>query len=234
RDRTGPPRASGAGASEGVTSDGAPFGSRHWRHRDGGHAGSGGALPETPRPTGRGALCRPHGLAGRERQEATREGASQGGQCSSAPLADPTRLALFTVPKGQRTGAMVSGAARRPQGGAQDDDDRGPRSETADRAVALGHDRRNPGRRCVAGGGLSAGGGRATQTHSFGAQSRFRDWPSITSRGGGDPNNSMASMPSAEWARRLGASPSKRMTASWSGSNTDPTEYKVAARCFAP
>ena len=65
-------------------------------------------------------------------------------------------------------------------------------------------------------------------------QSRFRDWPSMTSRGGGDPNNSMASMPSAEWARRLGASPSKRMTASWSGSNTDPTEYKVAARCFAP
>ena len=56
----------------------------------------------------------------------------------------------------------------------------------------------------------------------------------MTSRGGGDPNNSMASMPSAEWARRLGASPSKRMTASWSGSNTDPTEYKVAARCFAP
>ena len=65
-------------------------------------------------------------------------------------------------------------------------------------------------------------------------QSRFRDWPSMTSRGGGDPNNSMASMPSAEWARRLGASPSKRMTASWSGSNTDPTEYKVAARCLAP
>src|SRR6516164_6675568 len=56
----------------------------------------------------------------------------------------------------------------------------------------------------------------------------------MTSRGGSDPNNSMASMPSAEWARRLGASPSKRMTASWSGSNTDPTEYKVAARCFAP
>src|ERR1700758_4688538 len=51
----------------------------------------------------------------------------------------------------------------------------------------------------------------------------------MTTRGGGDPNNSMASMPSAEWARRLGASPSKRMTASWSGSNTDPTEYRSYA-----
>ena len=44
----------------------------------------------------------------------------------------------------------------------------------------------------------------------------------------------MASMPSARWARRLGASPLKRMTASWSGSLADPTAYKVAARCFAP
>ena len=35
-------------------------------------------------------------------------------------------------------------------------------------------------------------------------------------------------------AHHLGASPSKRMVASWSGSLLDPTEYKVAARCFAP
>src|SRR3954468_18508888 len=34
--------------------------------------------------------------------------------------------------------------------------------------------------------------------------------------------------------RRLGASPSKRMAASWSGSDVDPTEYKVAARDYAP
>jgi hypothetical protein len=33
---------------------------------------------------------------------------------------------------------------------------------------------------------------------------------------------------------RLGASPLKRMTASWFGSHADPTEYKVAARCFVP
>src|SRR6478736_6345482 len=52
-----------------------------------------------------------------------------------------------------------------------------------DSALALGHDRRNPGRRCVAGGGLSAVWWPSNaQTHSFGAQSRFRDWPSMTSR----------------------------------------------------
>jgi len=37
-------------------------------------------------------------------------------------------------------------------------------------------------------------------------------------------------MPSEECARRPGASPLKRMAASWSGSHVGPTEYKVAAR----
>jgi hypothetical protein len=49
-------------------------------------------------------------------------------------------------------------------------------------------------------------------------------------RGGGDPNTAMALVPYREWARRLGASPLKRMIASWSGSRMDPTEYKVVAR----
>jgi hypothetical protein len=40
----------------------------------------------------------------------------------------------------------------------------------------------------------------------------------------------MALMPYREWARRLGASPSKRMIASWSRVHVDPTEYKVVAR----
>lgn len=61
-----------------------------------------------------------------------------------------------------------------------------------------------------------------------------RDESKRSDRGGGDPNNSMAPMPSAEWARRLGALLPKPFTASWSGSPADPTEYKVAARCFAP
>jgi hypothetical protein len=49
-------------------------------------------------------------------------------------------------------------------------------------------------------------------------------------RGGGDPNTAMALVPYREWARRLGASPLKRMTASWSRSRVDLTDYKVAAR----
>src|SRR5271170_1597376 len=40
--------------------------------------------------------------------------------------------------------------------------------------------------------------------------------------------------PPLEWAHRLGASPPKRMADSWSGSDAGPTEYKVAARCYAP
>jgi hypothetical protein len=39
--------------------------------------------------------------------------------------------------------------------------------------------------------------------------------------------------PSLEWAHRLGASPLKRMAASWSGPDAGPTEYKVAARYYA-
>jgi hypothetical protein len=44
----------------------------------------------------------------------------------------------------------------------------------------------------------------------------------------------MAEMPPTEWARRLGASPPKRMVASWPGSSIGPAEYKVAVRCIAP
>ena len=36
-------------------------------------------------------------------------------------------------------------------------------------------------------------------------------------RGGGNPRKPMVAMPLIEWARRLGASPPKRMTASWCG-----------------
>ena len=40
-------------------------------------------------------------------------------------------------------------------------------------------------------------------------------------------------IPIQEWAHRLGASPLKRMAASWSGPDAGPTEYKVAARYYA-
>ena len=63
---------------------------------------------------------------------------------------------------------------------------------------------------------------------------RLGDRPLIMIRGGGDPNTAMALKPCPEWACRLGASPQKRIVASWSGSRMDPTEYKVAARASRP
>ena len=39
------------------------------RYRDGRHAGAGSAVAEHAPPTGRSALCRPHWLARREREE---------------------------------------------------------------------------------------------------------------------------------------------------------------------
>ena len=46
-------------------------------------------------------------------------------------------------------------ADRVSEGRAQNNDDRGARPQTAHRAVAHGHDRRNPGWRCIAAGDLS-------------------------------------------------------------------------------
>jgi hypothetical protein len=51
---------------------------------------------------------------------------------------------------------------------------------------------------------------------------------SIKIRGGGDTGNAVASTPRDEWARRLGASHSKRMAALWSNPEAGLTEYKVA------
>lgn len=44
----------------------------------------------------------------------------------------------------------------------------------------------------------------------------------------------MAAMPREECARRLGDSPSKRMSASWSRFRVNLTEYKVAVRHSTP
>jgi len=107
---------------------------------------------------GRGALCRSHGSPDESGKRRREKGLAKAGNARCGRGLIQLAWRFFTVPKGQRTGAMVSGADRKAEGRAQDDDDRGTRSETADRAVALGHDRRNPGRRCVAGGGLSAVG----------------------------------------------------------------------------
>jgi hypothetical protein len=95
--------------------------------------------------------------------------------------------------------------------------------------VAHGDDRHRSGGHGAATGGLT-GGSDVERYHGFGAQSQVRAGLPLTIRGGGDPKNAMASMPEPEWVRRLGASPLKRMAASWSGSQADPTDYKVAAR----
>ena len=56
----------------------------------------------------------------------------------------------------------------------------------------------------------------------------------MTIRGGGDTTCAVVSIPLEECARRPGALPPKRMTASWSGPDIGLTEYKVAAPCYAP
>ena len=56
----------------------------------------------------------------------------------------------------------------------------------------------------------------------------------MTIRGGGDTTCAVVSIPLEECARRPGALPPKRMTASWSGPDMGLTEYKVAAPCYAP
>src|SRR5215813_6078298 len=49
----------------------------------------------------------------------------------------------------------------------------------------------------------------------------------MTVRGGGDPRQAWLARRLREWARRLGASPPMRMTASWSGSASDPPNTSV-------
>ena len=53
-------------------------------------------------------------------------------------------------------------------------------------------------------------------------------------RGGGDPNTAMALKPCPEWARRLGASPQKRIVASWSGSRNGPNRIQGCGASIAP
>ena len=58
----------------------------------------------------------------------------------------------------------------------------------------------------------------------------FLGWHLTVIRGGGVPTYVMALMPSPEWAHRLGTSPQKRITASWSASQAGATEYKAVVR----
>src|SRR5580704_13840284 len=90
-----------------------------------------------------------------KRFETPREGTGQGRQCAGTAGADPVALAFPGVPERQCAGALVSHADRGAERRAQDDDDRGTGAQTADSAVAPGHDRRGAGRCRAAAGGVS-------------------------------------------------------------------------------
>src|ERR1700688_1328426 len=127
---------------------------------------------------------------------------------------------------------MVSSQDRRCGGKAQNDDDRCTCPKASDRTVAHGYDRRNP-RWCRV----------ADRSHlnilSRSSKSSFSVLCALATAADHDPRwwcpeHSRGLKPCPEWARRLGASPRKRIVASWSGSRMDPTEYKVAARASRP
>jgi len=172
-------------------------GQHHRRgHRDRRYARPRGAVSQPARPSGGGALCRAYGLARRKRRQTAREGAGKGGQRPRPPRPDPTRLAFPAVPEGQRAGAMVSRSDRGGKRGPQDHHDRGPRPQAAHRAVAVDHDRRNPGRRAHEAGCGLIGTESMADTDRFSIRLRLRNGMLMTIRGGGNPSNCMAWTPS--------------------------------------
>jgi transposase len=114
----------------------APVGTRDrgW-YRDGRHAGAGGAVAKHARPPGRSALCRPHWLARREREEMPGERAGSFGQCSGSTRYDSIGVAAAHVPEEQRLGAVVSSPHRECSRHSQNHD-RGLGAQASDRPVA--------------------------------------------------------------------------------------------------
>src|SRR5215213_1691528 len=128
---------------------------------------------------------------------------------------------------------MVSGTNGK--GCAQDENDRGARAEVADRILAHGDGRRDSGRRHAATSGVNYPVREIAKEICPSTSSRA-DTTSCRRRSEVvvNPAQGLAITPSEEWAHQLGASPSKRMTASWSGPRRGPTDYKVAVRVIAP
>ena len=126
------------------------------RYRDGRHAGAGSAVTKHARPTGHSALCRPHGLARRERQKTPGERAGPFRQRSGSTRHDPIGVAISHVPEGQHLGAVVSSPHReRPQH--SQDHDRGRGAQATDRPVASRAGGRGAGRRRSAAGIMNGG-----------------------------------------------------------------------------
>jgi hypothetical protein len=113
---------------------------------------------------------------------------------------------------------MVSSADRRRSREAQDDNDRGACPKAPYRPMANGNDGGDPYRRRVADGCRLINLLEEQRNNTpISASITYRT--PIMIRGGGDPNTAMASTPSPEWARRLGASPPKRMVLHGPGPN---------------
>ena len=87
---------------EGACHDPPPGPDRGCRDRDRRHAGARGPFAQPAGPQGRGALRRPHRIAGRERAPPAGEGLGQGGQCPRAPWHGAARLALPALPERKR------------------------------------------------------------------------------------------------------------------------------------
>ena len=86
-------------------------GDGHW-HRDGRHVGAGGAVAKLARSTRRSALCGPHWLTRREREEAPRERAGAIRESSRSAGHDPIGVAIS---RSRRTAPWRSGSEPAPR-----------------------------------------------------------------------------------------------------------------------
>ena len=102
------------------------------------------------------ALCRPHGLARRERQKTPGERAGPFRQRSGSTRHDPIGVAISHVPEGQHLGAVVSSPHRERPRHSQDHD-RGLGAQATDRPVASRAGGRGAGRRRSAAGIMNGG-----------------------------------------------------------------------------
>ena len=91
-------------------------------HRDGRHAGAGGAVAKLARSTRRSALCGPRWLARREREEAPQERTGAIRESSGSAGHDPISVAISPVPEGQRLGTVVPSPHRERPRHSQDHD----------------------------------------------------------------------------------------------------------------
>jgi transposase len=102
------------------------------------------------------ALCRPHGLARRERQKTPRERIGPFRQRSGSTRHDPIGVAISHVPERQQLGAVVSSPHRERPWHSQDHD-RGLGAQATDRPLAPRAGGRGAGRRRSAAGIMNGG-----------------------------------------------------------------------------